>query len=147
VEEQALVSTTIFGYPRRLAMGFDQNRLLMLSAVIEKRGGLRLKDQDVHVNIAQGLTVKETASDLGIAAAIVSSITEKPVPANTTFIGELGLSGEVRAVRFVERRLKEMKKFGIERAVIPRSNVEDARRAGIEAVGVSNIREAIDNFF
>lgn len=145
VEEQALVSTTLFGYPRRLAMGFDINRLQMLCAILSKRGNIKLDNQDVHVNIAQGLTVKETASDLAVCMAIVSSLSDIAIPRHTAFIGETGLSGEVRPVRFTERRVREMSKFGIKNFFLPRTSISEAEKVeGVNAIGCSNLREVIE---
>ncbi|MBI4976659.1 MAG: DNA repair protein RadA [Spirochaetes bacterium] len=144
VEEQALVNTSVFGYPRRLAMGFDQNRLLMLCAILEKRASVALANQDVHVNIAQGLRVRETASDLSVAMAIVSSLTNVAISRDTGFIGELGLSGEIRSVRFVGRRVREMKKFGIHRILVPAGNADEATAEGLSVIPVNTVREAIE---
>lgn len=147
VEEQALVSTTVFGYPRRLAMGFDQNRLLLLAAILEKRGRIKLENQDIHVNIAEGLKVTETASDLALAMAIVSSFADKPITIETAFIGELGLSGEIRPVRFIARRLKEMETFGAKRVFIPRGNLSEAEgQTKMELKSFSNVRDVIEVF-
>lgn len=144
VEEQALVNTTVFGYPRRLAMGYDQNRLLMLSAILEKRATLALSNQDIHVNIAQGLRVRETASDLPVAAAIASALTGVPVPRHLSFVGELGLSGEIRSVRHIDKRVREMKKFGVTKMLVPAGNRKDADIGDVEIVPVSTVRDAIE---
>ena len=126
VEVQGLTSTTSFGNPRRTANGVDFNRLLLTIAVLTRRVGLRLGDQDVFVNVVGGLRVEEPAADLAVAAAIASSIKDRPVPADLAFVGELGLSGELRAVAQLPARLHEAAKLGFKRVVIPRS----VRRTG-----------------
>lgn len=144
VEEEALVASTAFGYPRRLSMGYDINRLLMIIAILEKRGRITLSNQDVHINVAHGLSVKETSSDLGIAMAIVSSLTGIAIQRNTTYIGELGLSGEVRGVRFIERRMKEMMKFGVVNFIVPHSSLKEIKIDGVKLTGVRHIEEAVN---
>lgn len=122
VEIQALASTTSFGNPRRTPNGVDMNRLLLLSAVLTKRVGVRLSDQDIFVNVVGGLRVGEPAADLAIAAAIASSFRNKPIAADIAMIGEVGLSGELRAVGHLENRLKEAVKLGFKRCVLPKTN-------------------------
>lgn len=147
VEEEALVASTSFGYPRRLTMGYDQGRLLMIIAILEKRAKINLASQDVYINIAHGLTVEETASDLSIAISIVSSMTGIPVQRTVTYIGELGLSGEIRPVRFIERRIKEMKKFGLKEAYIARRAVKEIKEdIGVKLIGVDNIDDVVKKF-
>lgn len=121
VEIQALSSTTTFGNPRRTPNGVDMNRLLMLTAVLGKRAGVKMGDQDVFVNVVGGLKVNEPAADLAIAAAIASSFKNKPVAADIALVGEIGLSGELRAVGHLESRLKEALKLGFKRCVIPKT--------------------------
>jgi DNA repair protein RadA/Sms len=120
VEVQALTSTTSFGNPRRTANGIDFNRLLLISAVLSKRVGLRLGDQDVFANVIGGLRIDEPASDLAVAVAIASSARDKPVAADLAFVGEVGLSGELRAVGQLPARLNEAAKLGFRRCVVPR---------------------------
>ncbi len=122
VEIQALASTTSFGNPRRTPNGVDMNRLLLLIAVLTKRVGIRLGDQDVFVNVVGGLRVSEPAADLAVAAAIASSFKNRPVAADIALVGEVGLSGELRAVGHLENRLKEAIKLGFKRCVVPQSN-------------------------
>ncbi|MFQ5575750.1 MAG: DNA repair protein RadA [Anaerolineae bacterium] len=122
VEIQALASTTSFGNPRRTPNGIDMNRLLLLIAVLTKRAGIRLGDQDVFVNVVGGLRVSEPAADLAVAAAIASSFKNRPLAADVTLIGEVGLSGELRAVGHLENRLKEAVKLGFKRCVLPKTN-------------------------
>jgi len=122
VEIQALAGATSFGNPRRTPNGVDMNRLLLLSAVLTKRVGIRLSDQDIFVNVVGGLRVGEPAADLAIAAAIASSFKNRPIAADIAMIGEVGLSGELRAVGHLENRLKEAVKLGFKRCVLPKTN-------------------------
>ncbi|MGC9334104.1 MAG: DNA repair protein RadA [Anaerolineae bacterium] len=119
VEIQALASTTSFGLPRRTANGVDFNRLLLLVAVLSKRVGLKLFDQDVFVNVVGGLRVNEPAADLAVALAIASSFRNASLPADLAAIGEVGLSGEVRSVSHLSRRLNEAAKLGFSRCIVP----------------------------
>jgi DNA repair protein RadA/Sms len=145
VEIQALSSTTSFGLPRRTANGVDFNRLLLLVAVLSKRMGLRLGDQDVFVNIVGGLRVGEPAADLAVAAAIVSSFRNKPVAADVVLVGEVGLSGELRSVGQIETRLNEATKLGFKRCVLPRSIRRTlADKVPLEVLGARSVAEAID---
>ena len=121
VEVQALVSTTAFGTPRCTTNGLDHNRVLMLLAVLTKRIGLALGNQDVYVNVAGGFTLGEPAVDLGVAAAVASSFREQPIAPDTALIGEVGLGGELRAVTRIEARVREAAKLGFKRCVLPRS--------------------------
>ncbi len=120
VEVQALTSTTTFAQPRRTTNGVDLNRLLLITAVLSKRVGLRLSDQDIFVNVVGGLRISEPGSDLAIAMAIASSVRNRPVKADMVLLGEIGLSGELRSVSQLERRLKEASKLGFKQAIIPR---------------------------
>jgi len=120
VEVQGLTSATSFGHPRRTANGVDFNRLLLTIAVLSRRVGLRLGDQDVFVNVVGGLHVNEPAADLAIAAAIGSSMRDMALPADMAFIGEIGLSGELRAVPQMDTRLREASKLGFKRVVVPK---------------------------
>ncbi|MEQ9487375.1 MAG: DNA repair protein RadA [Alphaproteobacteria bacterium] len=120
VEIQALVAPSALGTPRRAVVGWDTNRLSMLLAVLESRAGYRIGANDVYLNVAGGLRITEPAADLAVAAALVSSLSGEPVPAETIVFGEVGLSGEVRAVSQTETRLKEAAKLGFSRALIPK---------------------------
>jgi len=120
VEVQALVSPTIFGYPKRTAVGFDLNRLNLLLAVMNKRAGLNLNTQDVYVNVVGGLKVTEPASDLAIILSIASAHKNQALPSDIVAYGEVGLSGEVRSVGSTDRRLAEAKKLGFDRAIAPK---------------------------
>ncbi len=146
VEVQALTSTTAFGLPRRTANGNDFNRLLLLVAVLSKRVGLSLSDQDVFVNVVGGLKVSEPASDLAVAIAIASSFRNKPVWADLTLVGEVGLSGELRSVGQVEARLKEASKLGFKRCIIPRSLLRamPEEQSPLQVLGARSLDEAID---
>lgn len=144
VEIQALASTTSFGLPRRTANGVDLNRLLLLVAVLSRRVGLRLFDQDVFINVVGGLRINEPAADLALALAIASSFQNAPLPSDLAAIGEVGLSGEVRAVGHIERRLHEAAKLGFRRCIVP-----DTRRGlgaipeGLQVFPVRSLADAI----
>ncbi len=150
-EVQALVSSTLFvGNPRRMTIGLDHYRTAMLLAVIEKKLGFGFGGQDIHMNIAGGLHIKEPAADLGILAALVSCIKNKPVPLDLTLFGEIGLSGEVRSINQTLARIKEASSLGFKSAVLPEGNLSELRREkieGIELVGVKSIREAVEVLF
>jgi DNA repair protein RadA/Sms len=142
VEIQALASTTSFGLPRRTANGVDFNRLLLITAVLSKRVGLALGNQDIIVNVVGGLKVNEPAADLGIALAIASSLRGAAIDPNLVAIGELGLSGELRGVTQLERRLAEAVKLGFGRCLLPQRAKASAPQ-GIELIGVESVREAL----
>lgn len=142
IEIQALVSSSGPGYARRMASGIDQNRLALIIAVLEKRRGFQLASLDVYLKVTGGVFLKDPSVDLGIAAAIVSSYREQALPLDTVFIGELALSGEVRAVPFMELRLKEIARMGFKRAVIPQAAVQGLGSIkGLHLVGVKNLDE------
>lgn len=145
VEIQALTSTTSFGLPRRTANGMDFNRLLLLVAVLSKRVGLRLSNQDVFVNVVGGLRVNEPAADLPVAVAIASSFRNKPVVSDLAILGEVGLSGELRSVSQLEKRVGEAAKLGFQRCLVPRA---PRRRKlavqGIELVEARTLAHALD---
>jgi DNA repair protein RadA/Sms len=142
VEVQALVSRSFSPSPRRMATGLDYNRVCMILAVLEKRCGLRLSDKDVYVNVPGGVKVVEPAADLGVAVALASSYRDVPVDPHLVVAGEVGLSGEVRAVQQTEKRLNEGERLGFRRALAagyrPRPGA-----GGIEVVSVSGVREAL----
>lgn len=144
VEQEALVGSSAFGYPRRLTIGYDQYRLLIIIAILEKRAHINLSNQDVYINIANGLNVKETASDLSIAMAIASSMSGISIQRTSAYIGELGLSGEVRPVRFIERRIKEMKKFSLKEVYISKRALKEVKNTdNIKIIGIDHISEAV----
>ncbi len=148
VEVQALVSTSAYGMPRRMAVGIDQNRLSLLLAVLEKRAGLLVGGDDVFVNIAGGMTLDEPAADLAIVGALASSLRNRPLPPGTAVFGEVGLGGEVRGVPQALLRIREAQQLGFTRVVMPSANVdptiEGAGDGAIELVGIRHIGEALD---
>lgn len=144
VELQALVSSTSFGNPRRTTIGVDHNRLALLVAVLEKKVGLHLSGQDIFLNAAGGVRLNEPAADLGIVAVVASSHLDRTVNPQTIFIGEVGLSGEVRAITQPEIRVKEALKLGFTRCVLPAGNLKQVKIKGIELVGVKSVGEALD---
>ncbi len=127
VEIQALVSPTGYSSPKRAVVGWDSNRLSMVLAVLEARCGMNLSSQDVYLNIAGGLRISEPAADLAVASAVISSLTNKPLPADMVIFGEIGLSGEIRAVSQPSLRLKEAKKLGFASAIIPQGRSTDKK--------------------
>jgi DNA repair protein RadA/Sms len=145
LEIQALAATTAFGLPRRSATGFDTNRLHLLLAVLQRRVGMALGNHDVYVSIVGGFRVTEPAADLAAAVAIASGMRDARVPADTVYIGEVGLSGEIRMVQQIERRLHEAARLGFQRAVVPARFTESGQRgpSGLEIVGVRTLREAV----
>ena len=145
VEIQGLTSTTSFGNPRRTPNGVDFNRLLLITAVLSRRIGLRLAEQDVFVNVVGGLKVSEPAADLSIAAAIASSSRDLPVRAETVLIGEIGLSGELRSVGQLPARLKEAGNIGFKQAVVPgRLRRDEPWPDGLEVLEAHSLRQALD---
>lgn len=144
MEIQALICKSNFGMPRRTAAGLDYNRVNLLMAVLEKRLGLPLSNYDAYVNIAGGIRMNEPAADLGIVMAIVSSYKNRPFPEDTIVFGEVGLSGEVRAVTMPEQRVAEAKKLGFKTCIMPEVSVKGADKdAGIEIIGVKSVNQAI----
>ncbi len=144
IELQALTSQSIFGIPRRNANGIDYNRLTLLVAVLEKRSGLMLGNQDVYLNLVGGIKVNEPALDLGIVLATASSFKNISIPKEVVAIGEVGLTGEVRAVNMIEKRLKESEKLGFKTCIIPESNKKLLKdNYKLDIIGVKNITEAM----
>jgi len=145
VEIQALTSTTSFGLPRRTANGIDFNRLLLLVAVLSKRMRLRLHDQDIFVNVVGGLRVNEPAVDLSVAVAIASSFREAPVAHDLAIMGEIGLSGELRSISQVPKRLNEAARLGFKRCLLPHSvRVPRDRPADLEVMKARSLSQALD---
>ena len=145
VEVQGLTSPTTFGNPRRTPNGIDFNRLLLITAVLTRRLGLKLGDQDVFVNVVGGLKVSEPAADLAVAVAIASSVWDRPAVADMAFVGEIGLSGELRAVSQLSLRLREAHKLGFRRAVVPKTvRQRDAWPEGLQVTQARSVREALD---
>jgi DNA repair protein RadA/Sms len=146
VEIQALASPTTFPNPRRTANGIDYNRLLLITAVLSRRVNLRLHEKDIFVNVIGGLQIDEPAADLSLAIAIASSVKDRPVHADLACIGELGLSGELRAVSQLDTRLKEAAKLGFRRCLVPRTarkQVGDYPE-GLEVIGCRTLSQALD---
>ena len=144
-EIQALLSKSSLAYPKRTTIGFDANRLWLLLAVLSKYARLPLHQQDVYVNVVGGLKIEEPAVDLAVAAAMAGSYLEQPLNPNTAVLGELGLSGEVRPVSQVERRITELEKLGFERVVIP--GRQKITRTKLEMVRVGDVRELLGKLF
>ncbi len=144
LEVQALVCKTNFGLPRRTAAGIDYNRVNLLMAVLEKRLNLPLSSYDAYVNVAGGLRLNEPAMDLALVLAVISSYKDIPVSGKTIVFGEVGLSGEVRAVSMAQQRVQEAKKLGFKKAVLPKSSLEQVKNIkGIELAGVATVRDAL----
>ena len=144
IELQALTTPSVFGIPKRTANGIDYNRLAVLIAVIEKRAGIMLGTQDVYLNVVSGIKIVEPSVDLGIILACTSSYKNISIPQNVVAIGEVGLTGEVRAVNMIEKRIKEAEKLGFKKCIIPESNkklLKDSYK--LDIIGVRNINEAI----
>ena len=151
VEIQALVAPATFAAPRRAVIGWDTARLHMVLAVLEARCGLALAGRDVYLNVAGGLRVAEPAADLAVAAALVSSLTDSPVPGRTVVFGEIGLSGEIRTVSQMDNRLKEAAKLGFERAIVPkkrraRAGENNGAQAGLQQKSIGHLGELLALF-
>jgi DNA repair protein RadA/Sms len=144
LELQALVSRASFGTPRRTVLGADYNRVCLLLAVLEKRAQLPIGNQDVFVNVAGGGRVVEPAADLAIVVAAASSYMERPLPADVVVLGEVGLTGEVRAVAGLESRLRAAAQLGFRSAVVPKSSAADVRAAPLRVRGVGTVTEAVE---
>jgi len=148
LEFQALASSTSFGTPRRTILGLDQNRVALLTAVMEKKLGMHLMGHDIFMNVAGGVKVDDPAVDLGIISAIASSFLDKPLPEGSVVLGEAGLTGEVRAIGQVDIRAAEIRKMGFSRCLVPFSNLKRMPDVdGLELVGVKTVEEAIENLF
>jgi len=148
VELQALTSGTNFGTPRRTILGLDPNRVALLAAVMEKKIGMHLMGYDIFMNVAGGVRVIEPAVDLAIVAAIASSFLDKPVPDRTVVMGEVGLTGEVRAIGQADTRMYESAKMGFNRCIVPQSNLKRLpAMEGVAIAGVSTVSEAVESLF
>ena len=144
IELQALTTPSVFGIPKRTANGIDYNRLAVLIAVIEKRAGIVLGTQDVYLNVVSGIKIAEPAIDLGIIIACASSYRNISIPQDVVVIGEVGLTGEIRAVNMIEKRIKEAEKLGFKKCVIPESNRKLLKESfKLDIIGVKNINEAL----
>jgi DNA repair protein RadA/Sms len=144
VEVQALVAESHLANPRRLCVGLDQNRLVMLLAVLQRHGGVYAYDQDVFVNVVGGIRVSETAADLAVLLAVLSSLRNRPLPLATIAFGEVGLAGEIRPVQNGQERLREAAKHGFTQAIVPKANVPKRQGGDIKVIGVQRLGEAID---
>ena len=146
-EIQGLATTTGFGNPRRMATGFDYNRMAMIIAILEKRAGYFFSNMDCYLNIVGGLRADEPASDLAAAVALISSLKDTVIDSETIVFGEIGLAGEIRMVNNCEQRIKESERLGFKRCIIPRQNMKKLNKASftdIEVIGVRNVREAFE---
>lgn len=147
-ELQSLISPTSFGMPRRMSIGVDPNRVSLLIAVIEKRGGLLLQGQDIFVNVVGGMRVQEPSVDLGVVIALASAFKDRPVDPHMLVFGEVGLGGEVRAVQQAEGRLREAAKMGFKRCLLPERNRERLGEIeGMDLMGVRDVRQAMEVLF
>ncbi len=146
-EVQGLATASGFGNPRRMAAGFDYNRMAMLIAILEKRAGYFLGNMDCYVNIVGGLKADEPASDLAVALSIVSSLKDAVIDSSTIAFGEIGLAGEIRTVNNCEKRIRECERLGFKKCIIPRQNIAKLPKGefkDIEIIGVRNVREAFE---
>ncbi len=145
VELQALTSQSVFGYPKRTANGIDFNRLSLLMAVLEKRAGMMLGNQDVYLNVVGGLKINEPSIDLGIIVVTASSYKNITIDKRTVIMGEVGLTGEVRRINFIEKRLKEAEKLGFKKCIIPQSNKKSLKESfKLDIIGVKDVNEAMN---
>ena len=144
VELQALCTDSSFSMPRRTSVGLDYNRVNLLTAVLEKRGGISMTGCDCYVNVAGGLKINDPSTDLGVVCAIYSSFRDKAIDSKTVIIGEIGLAGEIRGVRNISQRIKEAAKLGYTKAIVPKSNAKpEIEKLGVEIEYVSNISDAL----
>jgi DNA repair protein RadA/Sms len=148
VEIQALVSPSPLGMPRRTAIGVDHNRISLLVAVLGKRMGMEMGDQDIFVNVAGGLKVDEPAADLGVVSALISSFLDRPVESDMAVFGEVGLAGEIRGVSQPELRVKEAKKLGLKKCLLAKSNLKACRSlTGMDLVGIDSVKGLMEWLF
>ena len=145
VEIQALTSQSVFGIPKRTANGIDYNRLYLLVAVLEKKAGMMLGGQDIYLNVVGGLKINEPSIDLGILAATASSFKNIAISKDTVIMGEVGLTGEVRRINLIEKRIKEAEKLGFKKCIIPESNKKSLKeKYKLDIIGVKDINEAMN---
>jgi len=147
VEVQSLVCPTLYGVPRRTVVGVDYNRVMLLAAVLEKKAGLVLANHDIFIKVAGGIRLDEPAVDLGILASIASNFLDRPIDPGTVIFGEVGLAGEVRGVSQAAMRIKEARKLGFTRCLLPVEGLKALAGADIELIGVAGIAEAIERLF
>lgn len=144
IELQALTATSVFGLPRRTANGIDYNRLTLLMAVLEKKVGMNLGNQDIYLNVVSGIKISEPAVDLGVILAVASSFKNLSLPKDVVAIGEVGLTGEIRGINLIEKRIKEVEKLGFKTCIIPESNKKVLKENyKLDIIGVKNINEAM----
>lgn len=146
IEVQGLVTTTSYGIPQRTSMGFDYKRLNIIIAVLEKKLGIHLSKYDIFLNIAGGVKIDEPAIDLAVAMSIYSSFKDIPVDSETVIMGELGLSGEIRTISYIDKRISEAAKLGFKQIILPKNNLKnlDVKRYKSKITGVERIKEAVD---
>jgi DNA repair protein RadA/Sms len=149
VEIQTLIARTAYGLPRRMPLGVDFNKLVLLIAVLEKRCGIPLSQQDVYLNAMGGIKLSEPSVDLAVCAALASAVKDQPVDKNTAVFGEVGLTGEVRGVNFADRRVNECVKMGLKRVILPYKNMKSCEKfqGKIELVPVSYVSQMIKALF
>ena len=148
VELQSLVAGTSFGTPRRTVLGLDHNRVALLAAVLEKKLGMHLMNHDIFMNVAGGVKIDEPAVDLAIAAGIASAFLDRPIPSGSVVMGEIGLTGEIRAISHLETRVSEIIKMGFKRCIVPESNLKRMMiPGGISIIGVKTLEEAMEYLF
>ena len=148
VEIQSLLTPTSFGNPKRMSSGIDNNRLSLILAVLEKRMGFFMQNQDTYVKVTGGVKVDEPAVDLAIVASIVSSYKDQATPNRDVYMGEVGLTGEIRRISRIEERVKEARKLGFTRAIVPKKNLGGwSAPEGIELIGVDTVKEAVAAIF
>ncbi|WP_221795831.1 DNA repair protein RadA [Oceanobacter mangrovi] len=144
VEIQALVDDSHQGYPKRVAVGLDQNRLNLLLAAMHRHGGIHLGDQDVYINVVGGVKVNETSADLALLVAALSSFRDTPIPQDTIVFGEVGLSGEIRPVPSGQERIREAAKHGFRRAIVPKANAPRQPIEGMQVIAVDKLQQALE---
>jgi DNA repair protein RadA/Sms len=144
VEVQSLVDESPLSNPRRVTLGLEQNRLNMLLAVLHRHGGVGMYNQDVYVNVVGGVRITETAADLPVLLAVLSSYRDKPLPNDLAAFGEVGLAGEIRPVPNGQERLREAEKHGFRRAIVPRANAPKSPIKGIEVIAVDRLSDVLE---
>ncbi len=147
IEIQALVTQSVYGTPQRTATGFDARRLQLLLAVLEKRGGFHFGVKDVFLNIAGGIKIEDPAIDLAVLCALLSSYEDKPMPQNICFVGEIGLSGEIRAVNRIDQRVAEAEKLGFEKIIISKYNKGISKNTNIEVIALGKVEDVYRQLF
>ena len=148
IEIQALVSDSSFGNPRRMATGIDYNRMIMLTAVLEKKCGMIFANQDMYMNVIGGLKIIEPSADLSIICAICSSFKDKKIDNNIIIIGEVSLTGEVRGISNIDKRINEAEKLGFKKAIIPFSNFKSLKKYDtIDIIPVKTVSDALKEIF